>query len=376
MSHLVVQPVATRRQKKQFLRFPWTLYRDDPYWIPPLRRNQKELVGYRYNPFYERNQAQTFLAYRDGEVCGRIAAILNHGHIEQQQDRRGFFGFFECVDDQQVADALFDAVRGWFAQRDIDWLRGPTNPSLNHEAGLLVDGFDSSPFFMMTYNPRYYAALIERYGFRKTQDTYAYWGRIEWLPKLEERLLDLCEHIIESQGVVLRPLDTSRFLEEVETFLTVYNQSMINNWGFVPMSEAEVRHTARELRHLIVPDLAIAAEIDGKVAGAIFCLPDYNPRIKKIDGRLFPFGFLRLLCKKHRIKKARVIAANVLPEYQRWGVGITLLHGLVPPLLKSGIREVELSWILESNRAARRSLEKGGAKITKTYRLYDLDAAP
>ncbi len=373
MSDLVVHRVSTRREKKKFLSFPWTLYRDDPHWIPPLRGNQKELVGYRRHPFYEHNRSQTFLARRGKQVCGRIAAILNRGHIERHSERRGFFGFFECVDDQQVADGLFDAARAWLAEQDVHSMRGPTNPSLNYELGLLIDGFDSPATFMMTYNPEYYARLIEGYGFRKTQDLYAYWGHRDMLPPLRAKLEPVIEQIIERFEVTVRPMDTSRFVEEVEAFLSVYNSAMANTWGFVPMSPAEVQHMAQGLRHLIVPELAVMAEIDGKIIGSTFALPDYNPRVKRIDGRLFPFGVFRLLRKKSRIKRLRIISANVIPEYQRFGLGLALVHGLLPLVLKWGIEDAEFSWVLESNLLSRGSLQKSGTKIIKTYRLYDWD---
>ena len=371
MSNLVVQRVVTAAQRKQFLRFPWELYRDDPNWIPPLRGNQKELVGYKPHPFYARNSIQTFLAYRGDEVRGRIAAILNQGHNLQYNDRRGFFGFFDCHDDQEVANGLFDAVRHWFHEQDIHKLRGPTNPSLNHELGLLIEGFDSPPTFMMTYNRPYYARLIEDYGFRKIQDLYAFWGHLDMLPKIGQKLTPIAKQIIERYDVKLRMLDTSRFQQDVELFLSIYNRSLANTWGFVPMSADEVRHTARGLRHIIVPEMAIAAEIDGHVVGASFGLPDYNPRIKEIDGRLFPFGFLRLLRNRKAIKRIRLISTNVLPEYQRMGVGLVLLYGLVPKAIEWGLQEAEFSWVLESNSLSYGSLKKGGAKITKTYRLYD-----
>ncbi len=373
MPDLVVKPVQSRRQRKQFLGLPWLLYRNDPNWVPPLRFDQKELVGYRRHPFYINNKVQTFLAYRSGEACGRIAAILNRAHNEYHGERRGFFGFFECVDDPEAAGGLFDAVRQWFAEQDIHLLRGPTNPSLNYALGLLVEGFDSPPMFMMTYNPPFYPRLIEGYGFRKTQDLYAYWGHIDMLPKSQEKLRPLVEQIIEHYGVRVRSLDPSRFLEEVEEFLSVYNRSLVRTWGFVPMSKEEIRHLARALRYLIVPELAIGAEIDGKLVGATLCLPDYNPRIKAIDGRLFPFGFLRLLGGRKDITRVRLISTNVVPEYQRLGIGLVLLNGLVPKAKEWGLEEVEFSWVLESNSLSRRSLEKGGAKLIKTYRLYDLD---
>lgn len=373
MSTIVVKPVTTRRQKKEFLSFPWILYREDPNWIPPLRGNQKELAGFVRHPFYERNEIQTFLAYREGEVCGRVAAVFNRGHNERHNENRGFFGFFDCVDDQDAARALIDAVRGWFAERGITQLRGPTNPSLNYELGLLVEGFDSPPTFMMTYNPPYYARLLEQCGFEKTQDLYAFMGQIEMLPKLAAKVAPLVEQLIEHYNITIRPINKSRFLEDVEAFLSIYNRSLANTWGFVPMSDAEVKHIARGLRYLIVPELAIGVEVDGKLVGATFGLPDYNPRIKQIDGSLFPFGFIRLLRQKNRIGRIRVISTNVIPEYQRHGLGLVVVAGLVPKVIESGIHEAEFSWVLESNSLSRRSLEKGGAIRTKTYRLYDLD---
>lgn len=373
MSELTIKRVTGRREQKQFLRFPWDLYRGDPNWIPPLRDNQAELVGYKPHPFYERNLVQTFLAVRDGEVCGRIAAILNSEHNHYRKERRGFFGFFECVDDQQVADALMDAVAAWFADQGIYSLRGPANPSMNYEVGLLVDGFDSPPTFMMTYNPAYYARLIENCGFRKTQDLYSYWGHVSMLPKIQAKLAPMVEGIIGRYDIRLRPLDRSHFQADVEAFLTTFNRALTTHWGFVPMTGSEIEHVARGLRYLIVPEMAIAAEIDGKIAGVTFALPDYNPRIKQIDGRLFPFGFLRLLRNKRQIKKVRVISTNVLPEYQLMGVGLVLMHGLVPLTLDWKIEEAEFSWVVESNSLSRGSLEKGGAKLEKTFRLYDRD---
>ncbi|MEN6406343.1 MAG: N-acetyltransferase, partial [Thermoguttaceae bacterium] len=223
MSNLLIERVTTGRQKKLFLEYPWTLYRNDPNWIPPLRDDQKRLVGYKPHPFYARNRVQTFLATRDGVPCGRIAAILNQGHNLRYNEKRGFWGFFDCNDDQEAATGLFDAVRDWFAEQGIRKLRGPTNPSLNYALGLLIEGFDTPPTFMMTYNPPYYERLIENYGFRKTQDLYAFWGHVEMLPKIGQKLRPIAEQIIERYDVKLRSLDTSRFLEDVEMFLSIYN---------------------------------------------------------------------------------------------------------------------------------------------------------
>jgi len=376
MPHVEVRPVVSRSQRRTFLRLPWRLYRDDPNWIPPLLVMQKEMLGFAPSPFYQRNTIQPFLAYREGEPVGRIAAIVNRGHNERYEERRGFWGFFESIDEQPVADALFDAVRRWCDDQGIFRLRGPVSPSLNHELGLLIDGFDTPPKFMMTHNPPYYERLVESYGFRKAQDLYAFWGHVSLLPKIQKKLGPMVESLKEHYNVVQRPLDRGRFLEEVETFLDIYNRSLVNTWGFVPMSPEEVRHTARGLRWLIVPELAVAVELDGRVVGATFGMLDYNPRIKAIDGRLLPFGFIRLLWNKRAIKAIRVISTNVLPEYQRMGFGLLLMNGIVPAAVDWEIEEAEFSWVLESNRLSYGSLKKGGAEITKTYRLYDLDAEP
>jgi GNAT superfamily N-acetyltransferase len=375
MSVLRIQPVRSRSEKKLFLEFPWQLYQDDPCWIPPLRMEQKELVGYRSNPFWERNSIQTFLAFRGKEVCGRIAAIENRVHNEYRREQIGFFGFFECIDDQDAASGLLDAARQWLAERRLFAIRGPASPGFHYVHGALIEGFDSPPTFQMPYNPPYYARLLESYGFHKAQDMYAYYGRLDMLPKSSAKLAPLSEQIIERFKIRVRPMDTSRFLDEVRSFLDIYNRSLVGHWGFAPMSPAEVEHRAKGLRWLIVPELAMVAEIDGKPVGAVFCLPDYNPRIRQIDGRLLPLGLLRLLLGKRKIKKIRLLAANVLPEYQRIGVGLVLLRALVPYGVQAAIEEVEYSWVMECNQLSRGSLEKGGAKRIKTYRLFDLESS-
>lgn len=359
------------REKKMFLNCIWDFYREDPNWIPPLRMDQKELVGYSKNHFYDHNRVQTFLALRGNKPVGRIAAILNAGHLERYNDQVGFFGFYDSIDDQDVANALFDAAKNWLLENGVKIMRGPMNPSMNHTLGLLIDGFDTPPFFMMTYNPPFYERLFENYGFKKSQDLYSFWGKIEMLPKVRERYLKTSDMIRERYNVKIRHLRKDHFTEDVELFLDVYNRSMTNTWGFVPFSKAELKQMAASLKWLMVPELAIAVEIDNKVVGATFCLPDYNPRIKDIDGHLFPFGFLHLLRHKERIKKIRIISTNVLPEYQMMGLGLVLVDALVPKTIEWGIQEAEFSWVLESNQFSRGSLERGGAIRNKTYRVYD-----
>jgi GNAT superfamily N-acetyltransferase len=374
MSSLLIKQVESPREERAFLQLPWELYRGDPCWIPPLRMNQAELTGFKKHPFYDFATRGAFLALRDGRPVGRVLAIDNPQHEKIHREKLGFFGFFECQDDAAAARGLLDAARDWLAQRGIARVRGPVNPSLNYECGLLIDGFDSPPTFMMTYNPPYYARLIEGAGFRKVEDMYAFWGHIDMLDQLDKKLAFVVEECTKRFDIKLRRLDRKRFDEEVRMFLDIYNQSLQGTWGFTPLSEGEIAHMGASLKHLIVPEMTTVAEIDGKPVGAQFGLLDYNPRIKAIDGRLFPFGFLRLLWNKRGIKLVRLISTNVVPEYQKWGLGLVIAARLVPEVRAWGIQEAEFSWVLESNKLSFGTLKRGGAKITKTYRLYDYDA--
>jgi GNAT superfamily N-acetyltransferase len=371
MAQLQVIPVATRRERKLFFNLPWKLYRGDPNWIPPIRIVQKELLNFRHHPFYDDAEIRNFLAIHDGEPVGRISAIINHAHNRWYHERRGFFGFFETIDDQAVASGLFDAALDWFASREIEAVRGPINPSLNYELGLLIDGFDDPPWFMMAYNKPYYERLVESYGFRKAQDLFAFWGHIDMLEEVSKRLDALSHIVVDRFQLKCRPMDIKRFNQEIATFLDIYNRSLVSTWGFVPMSPAEVKKQAAGLKQMIVPELTTIAEVDGQPIGAMFGLLDYNPRIKAIDGRLFPFGFIKLLRNRKELKRVRLISTNVLPEYQSWGVGIALVSRLVPDALAWGIQEAEFSWVLESNDLSYKTLKKGGAKVTKQYRVYD-----
>ena len=375
MAALEIVPVRNSSQQKQFLNLPWTIYRNDPHWIPPLRMNQKELVGFAKHPFYDFASSQAFLAMREGRAVGRILAIVNPTHNARYQEQRGFFGFFEAEDNQETASGLLSAAWDWLQQQGMTSLRGPVNPSLNYECGLLVEGFDSPPTFMMTYNPPYYAALLESWGLAKTQDLYAFWGHVDMLAGLDKKLDFVIAEATRRFELQLRPMDRRRFDQEVRMFLHIYNESLGGTWGFTPLSDGEVDHMSKSLKYLIVPEMTSVAEVNGKPVGAVFGLLDYNPRIKMIDGKLFPFGFVRLLWNRKQITRVRMIATNVLPEYQRWGVGLVLMSRLVPGVLASNVKEAEFSWVLESNNLSRKTLERGGAKRTKTYRLYDFDPA-
>lgn len=373
VADIAIQPVETRSQQQRFIRLPWRIYADDPCWMPPVIMSQQELLGFRKHPFYERSKSQSFLATRGGRDVGRITAIVNAGHIDRYKEQRGFFGFFECDEDTAASKALFQAAGDWLHAQGMTCIRGPANPTLNYECGLLIEGFDTPPFFMMTHNRPWYAQLVEDAGFGKIEDMFAFWGETSMLGGLDPKLVTMVEGVKERFGVTIRPLDRRRFADEVRTFLHIYNESLGGTWGFVPLTSGEIDHMAASLKYLIEPELTLVAEVDGKPVGAVFCLLDYNPRIKAIDGRLFPFGFLRLLWNKKAIKRLRAISTNVIPEYQAWGIGLVLMNGLYERFMKWGLREVEFSWVLESNYLSRRTLERGGALVTKKYRMYQDD---
>ena len=370
-SNYEVVRVEDRRHKREFMDFIWRLYKNDPNWVPPIRMNQEELVGFRRHPFYENAKCRTFIIRKDGEVVGRIAAIINHGHNKRFGEKRGFFGFFDCIDDQHAANLLLMEASRYLKSEGMDDVRGPCNPSLNYELGTLVDGFDTPPTFMMTYNPPYYDKLIKGFGFEKTQDLYAYEGNLEMLKTIDPKLKFVIEEVKRRFNVTLRAANKKKFGDEVKLFLKIYNEALLGTWGFVPLSDAECDSIGASLKLLIDPTLTSFVEVDGKAVAVGICLPDYNPLIKQINGRLFPFGFLTLLFGRRKIKKVRVMSTNVVPEYQRWGLGLVVLDRMLPDCIAKGITNAEFSWVLESNHLSRGSLERAGTIRTKTYRLYD-----
>lgn len=370
---VVAEPVTTWRQRRQFLNVPWDIYGGDLHWVPPLRGNAKEMVNYTRHPFYDNAEIQTFLAFRNGVPVGRIGAIVNHAHNERYKEKRGFFGFFESEDSQETANVLFDAARDWLRAKGMTAIRGPMNPSMNYECGLLIDGFHEPPTFMMTYNRPYYQRLIETYGFAKTQDMVAFWGHMDMISGLDKKMDFIIQECKKRFEVKLRRLDPKHFDRDVRIFLDIYNKSLVGTWGFVPISESETKAMAHGLKMLIVPEMTTIAEIDGKPVGAVFALLDYNPRIKEIGGRLFPLGFLKLFFGRKQLQRIRLISTNVIPEYQKWGVGLLVAADLLPQVKAWGIQEAEFSWVLESNTLSYGTLKRGGARITKTYRIFDYE---
>ncbi|MGC6442921.1 MAG: N-acetyltransferase [Rubripirellula sp.] len=367
--------VDNRRDQKAFLQLEKSLYRDDPNWVPPIWQVRKELVGFKPHPFYDDAECRAFLVEEGGQVVGRVVAIINHGHNRLYKEKRGFFGFFECENRPEACHVLLAEACAWLASKGMTDVRGPVHPSLNYEAGLLVDGFDTPPTFMIPYNLPYYEQLLVDFGFEKTQDLYSYRASVDLLDSLDPKLQFVIDEATKRFNVTCRPISKSNFKEDVRVFLEIYNQSLQQTWGYVPMSVAEIDHQAKGLQFLIVPKLTSIAEIEGRPVGAGFGLLDFNPIIKKIGGNLFPFGWIHLLTGKNKLDCVRIISTNVIPEYQKWGLGLVTLSLLTPEVLKHGIKVGEFSWVLESNRLSRGTIERGGVDRSKVHRLYDRSLA-
>ena len=365
------EPVRSRREEKAFLQLERQLYKDDPHWVPPIWQVRREMLGFKPHPFYDDADRQAFLVRRGDRVVGRVLAIVNHAHNRMHKETRGFFGFFECDRDVDASHELLATASRWLRDQGMTDVRGPVHPSLNYECGLLVEGFDSPPTYMIPHNHDYYASMIEAFGFQKVQDLFSYDANIAMLEDLDPKLKFVIDEATKRFKVECRPIDRGRFMQDVRSFLEIYNLSLQHTWGYVPMSESEIDHQSKGLKHLIVPELTSIAEIDGRPVGAGFGLLDFNQIIKKIDGRLFPLGWLKLMTGKRDIDRLRLISTNVLPEYQKWGLGLVTLARILPDAIEYGIQIGEFSWVLESNSLSRGTIERGGATRTKTHRIYD-----
>jgi GNAT superfamily N-acetyltransferase len=367
-----IREINGRRDIRRFIQVAWRENERDPMWVPPLLMATKKVLDRRKHPFHQHADVAYFLAEKDGQDVGRIAAIVNHLHNEFHEEKTGFFGFFECDDDPEIARALLDTAADWLRARGMERVRGPMNFSTNEEhssPGILVEGFDTPPVIMMSHNPPYYARLIEAAGFEKSMDLLSYW--LEGL-KATDRLVRGVERMATRVGVTVRPLDMKRFDKEVEAIKTVYNAAWSRNWGFVPMTEAEFDHMARELKPIVEPNLCFIAEAEGEPVGFALNLPDFNQALKTLPrGRLFPFGIFRLLWAKRRINAMRAITLGFTPRFQRYGLGALFYLRTLQATVERGSPRGEASWILEDNFEMRRALENMGGEVYKRYRVYE-----
>jgi len=364
-----VGAVDGKQALKQFIELPYSLYSGDSHWVPPLRIAVKELLDRKRHPFYANAESEFFLARQNGRVVGRIAAIINKAHNRFHEEDAGFFGFFESVDDPAVAEALLPRVWEWLRARGAKVMRGPVNPSTNYECGLLVDGFDSDPMVMMTYNPPYYAPLLERAGLRKAKDLYAYLSNANTISM--EKIERVAEKALRSTRVRVRPIDMKNFSAEVERVWQVYNAAWERNWGFVPMSREEFAAMGKEMKQILKPELVLIGEAGDKIVGFALALPDVNQALKPAGGSLFPTGLLKILYYQRLIRNVRVLALGVVEEYRASGLAGGFYATLVRNARKLGFGDCEMSWILEDNVLMNRSLEVMGARRYKTYRIYE-----
>ena len=369
--------VESKKDWKEFIEFPWSIYKGDPNWVPPLRIAVRDVLDINKNPFFKHAFMHPLLALKDGKCVGRIVGVIDESHNQVHNEKIVFFGFYESINDQTLANELLDAVAKWGKSKGMTVLRGPMSPSTNHECGLLVKGFDDPPAVMMTYNPPYYAELFEKYGLTKSMDLLAY--EVDHsTAKLSEKLLAHAERLRKGASVTFRPVNMKNFQQEVDTLLEIYNDAWEKNWGFVPMSRDEFQHMAKDMKAIVDPELLLIAYVRGEPAGFALALPDVNQAIHKIkDGKLFPTGLLKLLWhtkgpfRKKTINRCRIITLGIKQSYRELGIGplfYTEYYRKGPAL---GYPRGEASWILESNKPMNKALENMGSRPNKTYRIYD-----
>ncbi|MFC1665368.1 hypothetical protein ACFL17_07040 [Pseudomonadota bacterium] len=354
---------------------PWAIYRDDPNWVPHLIIERKQTLNKAKNPFFQHADMQLFLATKNAQIVGRIAAIRNDAHNEYHGDKAGFYGFFECINDQEVANQLLSATRDWLAKQGLDTMLGPASPSSNYEWGMLISGFNKLPGFLMPYNPDYYPSLVENYGMRKAQDFFAY--RLHSSALLAEKALGRRLEVIRKRfRINLRPLDIRNFGDELKKYQQIYNLAWAHNWGFVPLGDEEIDRIGKELKPLIDPDLVIFAEIEGETIGAALAMPDLNPVIQKMNGKLFPFGLLRLLSGRKKMDAGRILTLGVVPKFHGKGVDALLYYEVAKTGNEKGIDVGEASWILEGNKMMNRGVELMKGELSKSYRIYESSIEP
>jgi hypothetical protein len=368
-----VRPVESRRDLMRFIKLPWAIYRGEPRWSPPLISERKRHLDRDGNPFFEHAEAEYFIAWRGGEPVGRVSAHVDHRLNDYQGSRWGLFGFFESVDDASVAQALLDTAERWLSGRGLDVMVGPMDFNTNHECGLLVEGHEHRAQILENWHHPYYDALLRAQGMTKAMDLYKWLidasHRGAVLPIIEE----LAEKLEPEHGIRVRHMKKRNLHAEVRRFLDVYNSSWTKNWGFVPLTDPEVEHYAKELKPILDERWGLVAETaDGETAGASLSLLDYNRVLDAIgNGRLLPFGWVRALLARRKINMIRVFALGVKPEYQHTGVAAGLYREVWDTVLLNDFLGAETGWTLETNDAINKAMEALTAKVIKRYRVYE-----
>ncbi len=375
MASLSIRPVKTRRELKRFVKVPFRLHRGSEQWVAPLIFERMQFLDRGKNPYFEHAEAEYFLAERDGEPVGRISAQVDGRWDEFQGGNDAMFGFFEAVEDQEAVAALLGAATEWAAGKGRERILGPMDFTTNEEIGILIDGFDRRPMILEPWHPPYYQRLIEAEGFAKAMDVLMWelqFGSLKEGEAFDPSIHAAAKKGLEEEGIVIRNLRKSEMAAEVRRFTDVYNEAWGHNWGFVPITDAEVEFQAKNLKQVIDEKWAYMAEKDGEVVGAALTLPDINQVMAKLNGRLLPFGWAKFLLGKGKIDQCRVLALGVKHEYRHSGVaaGLYLRH-LEEAAVPGGIVGGEMGWILETNEAMNRAMEGMGGTVVKKYRLYE-----
>lgn len=363
-----MEPLETRRQKSEFIGLPFRLYAHDPCWVPPLISDMKERLDPKRHPFYSHGEARFFLARKDGRVAGRIAALIDRAHNAFHEERIVGFGFFDFEHDEEVGEALLKEVVAWGAAQGMKTLRGPFNFSTNEECSTLIEGFDSPPVLMMTYNPAWHKEMFSGLGLKKSRDLLAYY-RDKTVPL--ERLKRIMDRTVKRYDLSIRDLDMKRFDAELDLVRAIYNSAWEKNWGFVPMSEKEFAWQATKLKQIVEPKLVKIVEAAGDPAGFSLSLPDFNQVLKRMNGRVFPFGIVKYLLHRKKIAGIRVTAMGTRPEYRTIGAEGVLIYQTIVDAIELGYDWAELSWVLEDNVPMRKLAENLGATAYKRYRIWE-----
>ena len=366
-----IEQVSSKKALKLFIDFPHELYKDDPNYVPELFIAQKDLLT--THPFHKHSSLQTFLAYNGDKIVGRIAAILNNNHNLFNKVNDGFFGFFDSINDQAVADKLFEAATNWLKEKGVDQkLIGPVNFSTNEACGLLIKGFDSPPFLMMTYNAPYYADLIEKAGFAKQIDLIAWHWDGDAYDDKSVRLLNALQDRLKRNNIVIRKVNLKNFDEETVKLREVYNSAWDKNSGFVPLTDEEFNYLAKDLKLILDTDFALVAEQNGKIVGFGLALPNFNEIFQKIKkGRLLPFGIFKLLFNKKKVQSLRIYALGIIDGYRKMGIEACLYGTIIKEYKRKGLKHAEAGWTLENNTLINEAILAIKGDPYKTYRIYE-----
>ena len=367
-----IRHVTTRRDLNTFVHLPWAIYRNHPLWVPPLKFDVRNRLDRAKNPFFEHAEAEYFLAFRDGDPVGRITAHYDRNFNRFHNNEWGMFGWFEARDDPLVAGALLDAAEEWLRDRKRDRMVGPLSFSTNdQDAGLLVDGFDREPLILNQWTQPYYPALLEGAGLTKAMDLYMWELWVDDRASVHPAIGRMAEEVKTKHGIDVRGMRRRDMKAEVERFLEVYNEAWERNWGFVPLTDEEVRHYAKELKPILDENWAFIAEKDGETVGAALTLPDYNQVLKHLNGRLLPIGWAKALYWRRKINRVRVFALGVKAKHQHTGVAAKLYTEHFDSAARTPQKGGEMGWILETNKSMNRAMEGMGGKIVSTYRLFE-----